>query len=94
MFPLYLMAETKYIPGSHKIVCDMCGQVIRIEDARYNWKRQLVHKDRCWEPRHPQDFVQALPDSAIVEDARPVVADEPSISENVDPDTLDYDGET
>lgn len=87
------MAETKFIPGSHKVVCDMCGQVRHREDVRYNWKRQLVCTDRCFEERHPQDFVQALPDSAIVEDARPVAADEPSIAENVDPDTLDYDAE-
>ena len=34
------------------------------------WNGAIVHKGN-WEPRHPQDFVKARPERAIVKDARP-----------------------
>lgn len=53
-------AGSKYIPGDHWITCQRCGMDIRSSAARREWTGLKVCADKCWEPRHPQDFVKAI----------------------------------
>ena len=54
--------KSRYIPGDHWVICDRCGFAFRESETRLTWDNLVVcHKD--WEPRHPQDFVRAEPDT-------------------------------
>lgn len=55
--------------GNHWVECDMCGCDVRYQDARMNWKGQLVCGDD-WEPRHEQDFVRGYGDDNSVPEVR------------------------
>ena len=59
-----------YIPGDYWIICDRCGFKVRRSNSRKEWTGALVCK-KCWEPRHPQDFVKAKADKQAVPDPRP-----------------------
>ena len=61
-----------YRPGDYLVHCDKCGMRRYASECRLNWKNQLVC-DPCFEPRHPQDFVKAIPDDQTVPIARPDV---------------------
>ena len=43
-----------FIPGDPWKICDLCGMKVRQSETRLNWKHQVVCKDSCWEPKHPQ----------------------------------------
>lgn len=51
-----------YEPGNHWVVCDRCGFDYRAEDVIEEWTGAVVCRQKCWEPRHPQDFVRAVED--------------------------------
>lgn len=53
--------STHYQPGAWNAVCSMCGQTFKSTELRKHWQG-LRRCDRCWEPRHPQDFVRARPE--------------------------------
>lgn len=59
-----------YKPGDHNVICDRTGFKIKSSQARMQWDGSLVRKE-SWEPRHPQDFLRAIPDFQAVEDPRP-----------------------
>lgn len=65
--------------GDWNVMCDRCGMKRRASQCRLNWQNLLVCSDTCWEPRHPQDFVRAIPDDQSVPIARPDVT--PSMGE-------------
>lgn len=49
-------------PGNHWVNCPRCSFDYRASEMRKEWTGQYVcHK--CWEPRHPQDFVRSVKDS-------------------------------
>lgn len=48
-------------PGDWNVRCDRCGKKLKGSEARATWDNLYVC-DRCWEPRHPQDFVRAVPE--------------------------------
>ena len=57
--------------GNHWVECDMCGFIIRAEDAKVTWDNLVVCPED-YEPRHPQDFVRAQEeDQAADEPVRP-----------------------
>ena len=56
-------------PGDYNALCDRCGLKFKRSELRYTWDRLLVC-DKCWEPRHPQDFVRGRKDIQRVPDAR------------------------
>ena len=59
-----------YYPGKWKLVCDRCGATFLNDEMREHWTGlQLCEK--CWEPRHPQDFVTGKDDDQTVPVARP-----------------------
>ena len=53
--------NTKYIPGDHWCVCDVCGFEYRASEMEERWDGRLVCKED-WEPRHPQEMVRAKHD--------------------------------
>jgi hypothetical protein len=60
-----------YIPGDPWAICDICGFKVRMSTTKKTWDGLRVCAKTCWSPRHPQDFVRAIPDRQMVVDARP-----------------------
>jgi hypothetical protein len=56
--------------GNYNVICDRCGQKYKATDCKLEWNNLFVCYD-CFEPRHPQDFVQGIPDHRNVPIARP-----------------------
>lgn len=55
-----------YKPGDWNVICDRCGEKLKASEVRETWDGFKVHADRCWEPRHPQDFVHGVEDDQSV----------------------------
>lgn len=67
-------APTRYVNGDWKAVCDICGQVYLGSQLKQRWDGYKVcPKD--WEPRNPQDFVRAIPDTIAPPYTRPEAED-------------------
>lgn len=64
------MAADEFILGDSNAICDCCGFKYKQSQLRKRWDGAMVCKFD-WEPRHPQDFVKARPERAIVKNARP-----------------------
>lgn len=47
-----------YKPGDYNAICDGCGAKLKASEVTRDWKG-FYKCVRCWEPRHPQDFVRA-----------------------------------
>lgn len=62
-----------FIPKDNWYVCDRCGGYYRKSEMHKEWTGLMVCKRGCFETRHPQDFVKAVPDDMSVENARPDV---------------------
>ena len=45
-------------PGNHWNTCMRCGMDMRQSESNKEWNNLIVCED-CFEPRHPQDFVEA-----------------------------------
>lgn len=58
--------DNNYKPGDHNVHCMRCGRDYHESDMRKEWNGLIVCK-RCWEPRHPQDFVRATKDKVAAE---------------------------
>jgi hypothetical protein len=50
-----------YKHGDTNGLCMRCGFKHLLSDMRKEWTGLIVCR-QCWEPRHPQDFVRAVPD--------------------------------
>ena len=48
-------------PGTWAAICDRCGFRFPSDQLKREWTGSMVCVP-CWEPRHPQDFVRAIPD--------------------------------
>ena len=48
-------------PGSWRVVCDICGLQFPSTSMQTRWDGLIVDR-RCFEYRHPQDFVRGVPD--------------------------------
>lgn len=57
-------------------ICDRCGFKKHNDELRKEWTGLRVCRSGCWEPRHPQDFVQGVPDKQNPPWVRPEAADE------------------
>jgi hypothetical protein len=60
------MSKTRspgFRPGDHWVTCDRCGFAYRHSETVKEWNGLVVCKSKCWEPRHPQDFVRGVRDS-------------------------------
>lgn len=61
---------TYFRMGDYNAICDGCGFKYKFSALRKDWQGfYMCHK--CWEPRHPQDFVRAVKDRQSVPVARP-----------------------
>ena len=59
-----------YAHGDFNRICDRCGFKYKASQTRKEWTGLIVcHK--CWEPRHPQDFVRGRRDRQSVPYPRP-----------------------
>lgn len=61
---------TYFRMGDHNAICDVCGFKYKFSQLLKNWQNLYVCK-KCWEPRHPQDFVRAVKDRQSVPVSRP-----------------------
>jgi hypothetical protein len=55
-----------YIAGDWWVLCQQCHRKMRASQSTKRWDNLIVHKDPaegCFETRHPQEFVRAVPDS-------------------------------
>ena len=47
--------------GDYNAVCYECGRKFKASELKRHWQGYYVCP-KHWEPRHPQDFVRAVPD--------------------------------
>lgn len=83
------MAVTRLREGDYVAICDRCGHKAHASDLQMEWDGLFVHKrgsgHKCWEARHPQDFVRGVPDRQNVPIPRPWPADQ-FIQGNINPE--------
>jgi hypothetical protein len=70
--------EPHYRIGHWLAVCDRCGVTKWNDGLRLEWTGLRVC-GKCWEPRHPQEYVQGVKDDQAPDWARPK-QDGPDIS--------------
>lgn len=71
------MGSADYLKlGSWNVICDRCGVKRKADQVRKEWTGLIVCSDKCWEPRHPQDFVRSKPDDQSVPFTRPEKTDQ------------------
>lgn len=46
-----------YAPGDWNAVCYRCARKHKASELKLEWEGFRVC-DKCWEPRHPQDFIK------------------------------------
>lgn len=77
--------KQKYEAGSWKAECDRCGFDYKNYQLRREWTGLMVCRgpgtNDCWEPRHPQDQIQGVPDRQAPEWVRPGTVSEPFVNE-------------
>lgn len=62
--------EWQFISGDNWATCDSCGFKYRASQIKLRWDGLYV----CpadWEPRHPQDYVEAKQDKIVADIQRP-----------------------
>lgn len=62
-----------YFPGEWKMVCDRCGRTFLRSQMKEEWTGLWVCTRGCYQTRHPQDFVEAVPDDPSVPVSRPAI---------------------
>lgn len=63
-----------YRHGDFNRICDRCGFKYKASRTRKEWNGLIVC-DKCYEPRHPQDFVKGVKDRQAARDPRPELGD-------------------
>ena len=70
------MGSADYLKfGSWNVICDRCGVKRKHDQVRKEWTGLIVCSEKCWEPRHPQNFVRAVRDDQSVPFTRPEATD-------------------
>lgn len=59
--------------GNWNAVCFFCGFKFKASELKRHWQGFYVCRG-CWEPRQPQDFVRALPDTQFPPWVQPMPA--------------------
>lgn len=76
--------------GTWNAVCDRCGWYFKAYELRKEWTGLMTchgpGTNDCWEPKHPQLTIQAIPDSQVVPYPRP----EPAVDDELSPDGVTY----
>lgn len=55
---------------SYKVICQRCGFEYKNWQLQKEWTDLMVC-EYCYDPRHPQDYVKAMPDDMRVPYVRP-----------------------
>jgi len=79
-----------YIPGDWKMICDRCGSTFLRSQMAEEWTGLWVCTKGCFQTRHPQDFVESVPDDPSVPVSRPDVVQsvgETTLSDDMTADT-------
>lgn len=63
--------QSDFVPGDWNASCFECGRKRKASQLRRHWQGYYVCPEH-WEPRHPQDFVKAVPDHMEVPWAQPM----------------------
>jgi hypothetical protein len=64
----------KYIHGAWNVICDRCGFKFKNFQCKMEWTGFFVC-EKCWEPRHPQEFLRGVTDNQSVPISRPEPTD-------------------
>lgn len=59
-----------YKHGDYNVICDICGFKYKASETRLQWNN-LLTCGKCYEERHPQDYVRGIRDDPTVPIARP-----------------------
>jgi len=59
-----------YAHGDHNALCDVCGFKFKASELKQRWDG-LMCCQQDWEPRHPQDFVRGIAETAVPDFIRP-----------------------
>ena len=65
-----MLSKTRLVLGDWNAICDSCGVKFKASQLQKQWDGLMVCK-RCFEVRHPLDFVEGVPDDQSVAWARP-----------------------
>lgn len=57
-------------PWSYNAICQVCGFKFKASDLLKRWDGLMVCR-HDWEPRHPQEFIKAVPDNTRLPWTRP-----------------------
>lgn len=68
------MRHSSYIRGDWNAICDDCGWEYKASELKSRWDGLRVCY-KCWEPRHPQDFVRSVTDTQAPSWTRPKSSD-------------------
>lgn len=60
-----MTGRTYFEGGDWNAACFRCGFKFKASELRPAWQGFKVC-EKCWEPRHPQDFVRAVKDDSSV----------------------------
>lgn len=61
-------------PGDPRAQCDRCGFPFHLSQLRKEWTNSMVCP-KCWNPRHPQEFIKGIPDQQAVPNSRHIPTD-------------------
>jgi hypothetical protein len=61
--------------GEPLAACDRCGFPMHLSELKKEWTNYMVC-NKCWDPRHPQEFIRAIEDRQTVHNARHVQSSE------------------
>jgi len=64
--------KTSFILGDYNFICDKCGMKRKASTGKTQWDGLFVCP-QCYDIRHPQDFIEGIPDDQSVPIARPDV---------------------
>lgn len=65
-----MSSGTYFLKGSWNVLCDRCGFRFKADEIQKEWTGELVCS-KCYETRHPQDFLRSVPDNQTVPYMRP-----------------------
>lgn len=51
--------------GTWNTLCPICGFKFKANQMRKRWDGYMVDS-KCWEPRHPQEYLRSIPDHQSV----------------------------
>lgn len=64
----------QYSPGEWRLICDVCGIKYKSSESKFRWDG-LITCPKCFEHRHPQDYLKARPDKITVPFLRPIATE-------------------